>query len=393
MDDKKHIHQLFQKYLDNSCSTAEAHELLQFIQSGKKRDYLEHLFEQQLRDENDELNPAVEKAVKNVFNRLRLEPMPKSNKRKVYLIAAAACILVVFSLSLSLQYIKNDNLSNQVAHDDIAAGSNKATLSMSDGATLSLDDYTAGTILDKDGITIQKTAAGELLYHVDSERVSEPGLNTVSTPRGGQFQILLPDGTRVWLNASSSLTFPTLFDEKERKVVLSGEGYFEVSTRQRDGHGVPFIVETASQRIEVLGTQFNVNDYADEGTCNTTLLEGSVRIVTATQSLVLKPGEQSKVGDDGITISMVDVESAVDWKNGDFLFADDDLKSIMLKIARWYDVEIVYEKNMPTEGYSGQISRQKNLSEVLHILELSGELESRVENRTIYLSTKNRQHN
>lgn len=354
---------------------------------------MEHLVEQQLRDENGELNPAVEKAVRNVFDRLRLEP--KSNKRKIYLVAAAACILITLSLSyLSLQYTsKTITQPNYVTLDDITAGGNKATLSMSDGVTLSLDDYTTSTIVDKDGITIQKTAAGELLYQVDSEKITEPVLNTVSTPRGGQFQILLPDGTRVWLNASSSLTFPTLFDEKERKVTLSGEGYFEVSAHQRDGHRVPFIVETASQRIEVLGTQFNVNDYADEGTCNTTLLEGSVRIVTAVQSIVLKPGQQSKVGDDAIAVATVDVESAVDWKNGDFLFADDDLKSIMLKVARWYDVDVVYEKNMPTEGYSGQISRQKNLSEVLHILELSGGLESRVENRTIYLSTKKQLHN
>lgn len=355
---------------------------------------MEHLVEQQLRDENGELNPAAEEAVKRVFDKLRLGPTPRNNKRKIYLVAAAACILITSFLSyLSLQYIKKDNQPNYAVYNDIAAGSNKATLSMSDGATLSLDDYTTGTIVDKDGITIRKTAAGELLYHVDSKKISEPVLNTVSTPRGGQFQILLPDGTRVWLNASSSLTFPTLFDEKERKVSLSGEGYFEVSTHQRDGHRIPFIVETASQRIEVLGTQFNVNDYADEGTCNTTLLEGSVRIVTATRSLMLEPGQQSKVGDDTIAVTTVDVESAVDWKNGDFLFADDDLKSIMLKVARWYDVDVVYEKNMPTEGYSGQISRQKNLSEVLHILELSGELESRVENRTIYLSTKKQQHN
>ncbi|MFB2120941.1 FecR family protein [Parapedobacter sp. 2B3] len=386
MNHSEHIRQLFQKYLNNSCTPAEAQELWQFMQSGEKRDYLEHLIEQQLQDEHAELNPAVEDAVKNVFDKLRLEPMPKKKGRKTYLFAAAACILITLSY-LSLQYIKSNDEAGYTVHNDIAAGGNKATLTLSDGAILSLDDHTIGNLVAKEGITIQKTATGQLVYHVDGEKVAEPMLNTVSTPRGGQFQVLLPDGTKVWLNASSSLTFPTVFDEKERKVSLSGEGYFEVSTQQRGGHRVPFIVETASQRIEVLGTHFNVNDYADEGTCNTTLLEGSVRIIAAEQSIVLKPGQQSKVGHETVTVATVDVESAVDWKNGDFLFADESLKSIMLKIARWYDVDVVYEKDMPTERYSGLIARSKNLSEVLHILKLSGALEARIENRTVYLST------
>lgn len=386
MNNQRHIHRLFKKYLNNSCTPAEARELIQLLQSGEHRAYFEYLMERHLRD-NEEVDMETHGSIIRVFNKLDLGTRTSARKsRRLYWKIAAAAVAVITCAVGLFSYVLQPQEMNIEANEmvnDAAPGGNRATLTLSDGRAIFLDEADEGAIAEENGFSIRKTADGQLQYELIAQNSKKEAMNTISTPQGGQYQIILPDGTTVWLNASSSLTYPTAFHGQERRVTLTGEGYFEVRSHQGSK---PFIVESANQRVEVLGTHFNVNAYPNEISVNTTLLEGSVKIVAGQETVFIMPGEQSQVGEGGILIAGVDVESAVDWKNGDFIFVDEDLTSIMRKVARWYDVEVVYEKNMTIETYTGRISRQKNLSEVLRILELSGGLHFKIENKTLYLS-------
>jgi len=199
---------------------------------------------------------------------------------------------------------------------------------------------------------------------------------------GGEYQVVLADGTKVWLNALSSIRFPTSFKGSERKVEITGEAYFEVAKNAR----MPFRVIGGSQTVEVLGTHFNINAYPDESAVATTLLEGSVKVAMHDgQAKVLKPGEQALIfkENNSFRVKEVDAEDAVAWKNGYFQFNDDDLKTIMNQLSRWYNVEIVYQQANLDQKFGGTISRSKNLSQVLRILELTGNVRFRVEGRRI----------
>jgi len=208
--------------------------------------------------------------------------------------------------------------------------------------------------------------------------------NTVSTPKGGQYRIILPDGTNVWLNAASSISYPTVFKGAERLVTLNGEGYFEVTKNK----AMPFRVKSAMQTIEVLGTHFNINAYTDETRVKTTLLEGSVKVISATRSTFITPGEQaaiSRAGNGIISKQRVNVDKEVAWKNGVFSFADEDIRAVMRQVSRWYDIDVVYEGDIPDEKFFGEISRSSNLGDVFRILELNN-MKFAVEGKTIKVS-------
>ncbi len=252
---------------------------------------------------------------------------------------------------------------------DILPGSNKATLTLSDGKQVALDDVAKGKVADEDGALIDKSGNGELVY-LPKAKTEKVTYNTLTTPNGGQHHLTLADGTQVWLNAGSSITFPTAFVEKERVVSITGEAYFEVTKNPQQ----PFKVKVRQQEVQVLGTHFNINAYTNEQQLKTTLLEGAVRVNVNKMMVMLKPGQQSQLTETGsIKVeNSIDIEEVMAWKNGLFKLKSADIPSVLRQIARWYDVEIVYEGEMPKGHISGTVPRTMTLSKVLDALQLSG---------------------
>lgn len=303
-------------------------------------------------------------------------------------VAAAAAVLLLIAFSL-LVYRNNGRLE-QVVKQDVAPGGNNAVLTLADGRRIALADAANGELAKQAGISVQKTKDGQLVYTVigvSDDRTSSSLYNTVSTPTGGQYQVNLPDGTRVWLNAASSLKFPTDFGSlKERRVELSGEAYFEVTHDRR----APFIVKTALQEVLVLGTHFNVNSYADENFTKTTLLKGAVLVrrtaVRAAQGdkdfVVLKPGQMATL-DQHLSVADADVEMVTAWKDGNFLFNETDLRSILRQLERWYNVDVDYSNVPEGRSFTGFISRGVNLSKVLEMLEVTGRIKFKIDNKAI----------
>lgn len=271
---------------------------------------------------------------------------------------------------------------------DIAPGKNGATITLANGKVIQLSDAKSGVVIGSefsysDGSDVRYSSGASSL--TPSELRGADGkaqILTASTAKGQTYQFTLPDGTKVWLNADSKLEFPSNFNGiKERNVRLFGEGYFEVAKDKAH----PFIVATDKQKVEVLGTHFNINSYADEGSVKTTLLEGSVRVDrTGRAAVVLKPNQQSVVsGTKQTDVNTVDVNDVVAWKNGKFVFVREDVRSIMNKIARWYDVQIVYEGDVKGKALGGSVSRFKNVSEVLEMLSATKAVQFRIEGRKV----------
>ena len=298
-------------------------------------------------------------------------------------IAAAASIILCIGLGFYFYHHHSATAYNLVKQD-ILPGRNRATLALANGEKIDLDAIKKGTIIHQNGLTITKTNDDQLVYEAsvvkNESSHSEPSYNTIETPRGGRYAIKLPDGTSVWLNAASSLKYPIQFTRNERRVTLTGEGYFEVvhdKTR-------PFRVESHGQVVEVIGTHFNITAYADERLTKTTLLEGAVKITGHAGMRVLKPGQQAEASSSGIVLADgVDIEEVVSWKNGDFKF-NESLESIMAKIARWYDIEVIYETPPnPNLTFTGKISRARNISDILNMLSYNGDVHFKVEGRRV----------
>lgn len=397
MGRRHYIDILFKKYIANDCTAEETAALIDIIRSGEEKDFVEALMLEHMH-EGDQQQLHYKSATDRVFQRLELHdedntviqisPKPW---RKYIRIAAAVAVAITSAVTVYF-FTSSKQKVNVVSAtvQDIAPGGNKATLVLSDGKQVVLSDVGLGNITEDDGMLIKKSADGQLAYYDNGTgNKQKKGFNSIKTPKGGQYQVVLPDGSKVWLNAASSITYPAAFNSNERRVTLTGEGYFEITHITKDNKRIPFIVETGKQQIEVLGTRFNVNAYDDEKGITTTLVEGKVKVITENETVILRPNQELNLRDEGITTHKVDVEPAIDWKNGDFLFVEEDIKSVMRKIARWYNVEVVYDSNIPDQNLSGQISRNRNLSEVLRILELSGNTRFTIENGKLHISYKN----
>lgn len=265
---------------------------------------------------------------------------------------------------------------------DIAPGGDKAVLTLADGTLIQLDSAQNGTLARQNNTVIQKQN-GQLVIRANA--VNAPAgtmlYNTITTPRGGQFQVLLPDGSRVWLNAASSLKFPVAFTGKERAVELQGEGYFEIARNTT----TPFLVTAGDMKVQVLGTEFNITAYADEAAVSTTLVQGAVRIGDAgAASRLLHLGQQAVLQHDApqvtvTDISAADMEQVIAWKNGEFSFQDATVESVMRQLSRWYNVEVVYEGRLKERRLVGQVYRSYTLAQVLAVLEAT-DLHFRIEN-------------
>jgi transmembrane sensor len=290
------------------------------------------------------------------------------NNSSLFRVAAAILVIACTTAAIILTTSKINVVPEVVSaqkdiHNDVQPAAKIAMLKLSDGTTIDLENIGNGKIAQQGSMEIIKLANGELMYksagNIKDKKIIH-GYNTVITPRGGQYQLLLPDGSKIWLNAESSITYPVVFTGNTREVKITGEVYFEVAKDKTK----PFLVLAEDTKIEVLGTHFNVNAYSDGGPVKTSLLEGSVQI----NKHILNPGQAYLNGN----IISTDVDQDVAWKNGVFNFNDQNLSQIMLQLARWYDLEVVFAEGVPNKQYAGEIGRNLNLSQVLKGLENSG---------------------
>lgn len=293
----------------------------------------------------------------------------------------------LFLISIGTYIYMDRSLSNQhfiLNHSgasDIRPGSNKATLTLSDGKKILLDNTTQGLLTKEDKVSIRSTSQGALIYSALKNTDGRIYSHILETPRGGQYQVDLSDGTKVWLNASSTLTYPSVFKGKERYVELTGEAYFEVAKDKNK----PFKVKSGRQIIEVLGTHFNVFAYPDDKKIQTVLLEGSIKISKGNKTRLIRPGQLANTVDssDVISAATADLEKSMAWKNNEFIFNGEDLESIMKSISRWYNIEIVYRGVSGKTKYWGVVSRNQNLSAVLKMLQSTGKVSFTVEGRRV----------
>jgi len=348
-------------------------------------------FQEQLLKTQDSGSVFSNELLQNIHEKLKLEdrktPVIRIWARRI----AAACIAGMLVTGTYLWFDRKDNQRVVVDNggqqkgslqNDVSPGANKAMLTLADGSTISLDDAGNGALIQQGNTKLLKFD-GKLTYKPQENRSQNILFNTITTPRGGQYQIALPDGTQVWLNAASSIRFPTVFSGAERKVELTGEAYFEVAKNAN----MPFRVTVRDAEVMVLGTHFNIMAYDEEEVLKTTLLEGSVQFSSSGKNAVLKPGQQSQLkpdGNFGVT-GNVNLDEVIAWKNGMFNFAGADIRTVMRQLSRWYDVEIIYEEKLLAELFHADIPRNTNLSETLKALELTGKVHFRIEDKKIFV--------
>ncbi|MBE9598462.1 FecR family protein [Pedobacter sp. MC2016-24] len=309
-------------------------------------------------------------------------------------ITAAAVAALIFGVWLFEAHYRNGRhpelVSGPQYSNDVAPGKNTATLTLANGKTITLSDAKTGVVIQTSKLTYTDGTAVSGQHRPSRSDAEGSGaknqLLTAQTPLGGTYQFTLPDGTRVWLNADSKISFPMQFSGKSRKILLSGEAYFEV---QHLALATPFIVETPGQQVTVLGTHFNINAYKDEADTKTTLLQGSVKVSQGSAFSILSPGQQAILSAQNISLKAVNVNDVIDWKNGEFIFKNEPLPNILRRVARWYNVTVTYQAKydqIPT--YSGSVSRLNNVSEVLHMLEKTGDSRFEIRGNQIIVKPK-----
>lgn len=384
MATKETIETLYNQYLNNDISEEELDNFLQVL----------HTPEDELT-----VSSLMDGTWREMFE-TQQSPVIPMYKRTWIRIAAAAIIVIAFSAggyyffnNPQPKQIVETEQQQQLYKNDVAPGGNKALLTLANGTQIVLDSAANGSLTQQGNTKIIKLDNGQLAYDPLNHSSASPGTgkvlyNTISTPKGGQYQIVLSDGSKVWLNAASSLHFPASFSGDERKVELTGEGYFEVAKNA----AMPFRVSVNGMQIEVLGTHFNVNAYSDENAIKTTLLEGSVKIKnevpanSGSSSIFLKPGEQADfTRDHNFRInSRVNLEEVVAWKDGNFEFNNTSIADIMRQVSRWYDVEIDYRGPKPAHQLTGKISRNVNLSLLIGMLQYTG-VNMKIENKKVII--------
>lgn len=368
--------ELLRKYADGNC-TEDEKLLFEQWYLNLNRTSRAQLTETELEQAEREMGLAL--SISTVVKTKRLWP---------YYSAAASvllCLGIVFFFNKSNRLLTDEKKDAAITLNEIKPGKNTAILTLSNGKSITLSDVKSGVVIDASKLTYNDgSVVANNNNSQNSTATSYSGQLKASTPRGGTYQIILPDGTKVWLNASSELKFPASFSQsKQRSVELSGEAYFEVAKNKMK----PFIVRSNGQEIEVLGTHFNVNSYMDEKVTKTTLLEGAIKLSQLKgnnpASYVLRPGQQAIAGN-SIVIRNVDALDAIDWKNGMFIFNKESLESIMRKLSRWYDVDVVFEdEKLKSKLLGGTVSRFSTVTEVLEVLELTELAHFKIKGRSI----------
>lgn len=361
-----------------------------FVENTASEDELELLFE--LID-NDEFNQVLSDYMHEdlKIKLLQAKETKKQPIRKISYqwLAIAASLLLIVSISLYLFYPKK--ITQQVVITEtkksvIKPGGNQAVLTLDNGKKIILSDHKEGLLTEQAGIQVYKSKDGMLVYKMDKRKrvKAQTEYNTISTPKGGQYQVVLEDGSKIWLNAASSIKIPTSFGDKSREIEITGEVYCEVAKDPKR----PFKVIANKQLVEVLGTHFVINAYPEEKFIKTTLIEGSIKIENTETKVfkIIKPGDQSQIeekGDQGIKILQVDVQYEIAWKEGFIMFQNQSLESIMREVARWYNVEVVYKGEIPNASFGGKISKFEDVQKVLEILSDASNVKFKTEGRRI----------
>ncbi|MET4544896.1 transmembrane sensor [Pedobacter africanus] len=392
MENRQELIKLFKRYLAKECSAEEEETFLSFLEDKAYAPLFRELIEKELQAEVDpefkelpEVKAELQRVKLNLVREMGEQEVDEPvSKSRLWLKVAAVLVLCAGVVFFTTQTKKGELLA------DVAPGGNKAILTLADGSKILLDSAVNGEVIKQSGVVVTKAADGQLVYTIQ-ERGADGDhkknlTNTVSTPRGGQYQVNLPDGTRVWLNAASELKFPLSFAGlKERRVSLTGEAYFEV---KKDA-AKPFIVASDRQVVQVLGTHFNVNSYKEDTNTKTTLLEGAVKVQSlkggSPDEAMLKPGQQARIGNasSAISVATVDPLAEIAWKKGQFFFENEPIENIMKEVSRWYDVDIVYKDDFAGKTVWGSVTRYGNVSKVLSILELTGGIHFKIEGRRI----------
>jgi len=371
---------LFNRLLDGKLSPDEVRSLIQWLGNEHPDPQAAEMVLNQLKQSvnSDELSPEILAKLEArlplvlVGNRQHSSSVISIFRKMWFRYAAAIIILSGVGLFFLTNNKKGNSEKSTIAgsiNADIEPGKQGAILTLIDGSKMLLDSLGNGVVTTQNGTKVL-LQNGQLVYKTGNSSKTEIGYNTMTTPKGRQFQLVLPDGSKVWLNAASSIKYPTIFSGNERKVEVTGEAYFEVVKDPASPFRVKINDET---EVEVLGTHFNVNSYQNEESINTTLLEGSVSVKNSSGKLVLQPGQQASVaGKEKIKLfADVDVEKVMAWKDGVFNFQDATLEEVMRQLERWYDIDVVYEKNIPRLEFYGKMGRDLSLSTVLRGLEKS----------------------
>lgn len=386
---------LLQKYSAKLTTELEVAELMEAVNSGQYDDLLKAYLDEQL-----QLPPTADisdSRAKELFLKIvkdsKAAPKQKTVNRNWQKIGAAIAAVFIVGIGLTIFFNQGDSSALSARQVVIVPGSDKATLTLGDGSQVVLDSTSQGEIAQQANNQVVN-ANGTLLYSNTTQANSTKEIlyNTVTTPRGGQYALTLPDGTKVWLNAASSLRYPVTASNEKRVVELTGEAYFEVATVQRSqGKGkIPFIVSVEGMEVEVLGTHFNIMSYGEEPALQTTLLEGAVRVTHKDMSVLLEPGQQVQLPKSGnlYMSESVDLKQVMAWKNGYFRFNDTNVTTIMNQLGRWYDFTAVYENDKVKElDFGGIVSRKDQIQEMLELMELTGAVHFDVEGRTILVKT------
>lgn len=377
--DQEQIQYLWQQVFSGQATEAERHALNQLLADDRYKDDIERLMQatyEGMEATSSFFSMSQKEAMLLEITKNRTTTLSRQVHplRRWGWVAAAAVLagLVVTGIRYFIQPEKQVIDMTVVTTGDVMPGSHKAVLTLADGSKITLDDAGNGELAKQPGATVMKPDSGSLVYKggvADGRLV----YNTLATPRGGQYRLVLPDGTVAWLNAASSITYPTAFNGRERSVETSGEVYFEVARNAQQ----PFLVKTGRQQIEVLGTHFNINAYHDEGAINTTLLEGAIKVTpagTTGKAILPKPGQQTSydLQTGHIQVKQVNTATAIAWKNGLFSFEKAGIQEVMRQLSRWYNVDVIYEGNIPSQTFSGDIYRNLGLSKALEMLGFVG---------------------
>jgi len=414
MDRSEHdMARLFLKFFSKEkLSPAETALLKTYLTASmaNRRKFIELTKKLELKDRLQEFSKNINQSEENVWKLIqdKLRADVSTNQEQTHVIpirgrsfmwirwAAAAMVVITAGSLIYLLAGKHSGTEpikplaqNQVS--DAQPGSDRAVLTLADGSTIVLDNAHNGQLGRQGAVTISKLGSGELAYSKAKPRSGDALLyNTLTTPRAGQFEVVLPDGSKVWLNNASSLRYPAAFAGAERRVELKGEAYFEIAKDRTHPFKVAIISSSplgaGGSTVEVLGTHFNINSYPDETLQKTTLLEGSIQFVTNGAATLIKPGQQVNTNDKGQTkvLSSVDTDEVIAWKNGYFHFAHADVPTVMRQLARWYDIDIQYEGAVPSLLFDGKIPRSLSLSNVLEILK-TNQLHSSIEGKKLVI--------
>lgn len=384
--------ELYQQFLNGKCSSEELDQLFRYFGTVSEAELKDMILAEIEKNEQEPITDVEQKHLKDLHNRLSHQ-LFKERKSTISLwprIAAAASIIIAVSAgTYFILHKKQPGQQTAQNQNDLVPGSDKAILKMANGKQVVITGAKNGLLAQQGSTTITKTADGKLTYANSGTNNGTMLYDTLIVPRGGQHQVKFSDGSIAYLNADSKLRIPENFEKSDRTVeLISGEADFQVVHNAKS----PFCVKVKGQLTEDIGTEFNINAYPEEATIKTTLLEGGVKVSSKGKSSILKPGQQSAVNPSSNTISVynADTDEAFAWKNGKFIFSSTPLDHIMKQLSRWYDVEVVYQDDsIKQKQFSAISTRFANASQVLHDLELTGEVKFKIEGKRITVLKNN----